>query len=116
MDNKKDDKYYINKIIENINSIITYTKELTYKELLNSQIVIDATMFRLVQLVENINHISKEYKLLHSNIEWGNIIGFRNGFIFFILSPNIDYILVGRNLQVFLLIGLYLNKICGIIN
>ena len=59
MDNKKDDKYYINKVIENINSIITYTKELTYKELLNSQIVIDATMFRLVQLVENINHISK---------------------------------------------------------
>ena len=34
MDNKKDDKYYINKVIENINSIITYTKELTYKELL----------------------------------------------------------------------------------
>ena len=81
MDNKKDDKYYIIKVIENINLIITYTKELTYKELLNRQIVIDATMFRLVQLVENINHISKEYKLLHSNIEWGNIIGFRNGIV-----------------------------------
>ena len=100
MDNKKDDKYYINKVIENINSIITYTKELTYKELLNRQIVIDATMFRLVQLVENINHISKEYKLLHSNIEWGNIIGFRNGRVhdYGKTDYNIVYEIVSRDI------------------
>ena len=38
-------------------------------------------MFRLVQMVENITHISKEYKDSHKNIKWGQIVGFRNGIV-----------------------------------
>ncbi len=42
---------------------------------------IDATMFRLQQMVEKIKGLSKESKELHKDIPWGDIIGFRNGIV-----------------------------------
>lgn len=38
-------------------------------------------MFRLVQMIENITHISREFKEKHSQIKWGQIISFRNGIV-----------------------------------
>lgn len=81
MDNKKNDTYYIEKVIENIEAILKYTKDLEFEDFINDPIIIDATMFRLIQMVENITHISKEYRDFHSNIKWGQIIGFRNGIV-----------------------------------
>ena len=81
MDNIKNDVYYIKKILENIQAIIGYTKKITYREFINDIKVIDATMFRLIQMIENINHLSKEYKNMHSSIKWGQISGFRNGIV-----------------------------------
>ena len=81
MDNIKNDKYYIMKIVEHIDVIINYTEKLAYQEFVTNIIIIDATMFRLVQMVEQINHLSKEYKTAHSSIKWGQIIGFRNGIV-----------------------------------
>ena len=45
MDNRKNDRYYIEKVFENI------------------------------------SRISKEFRERHSNIKWGEIIGFRNGIV-----------------------------------
>lgn len=42
---------------------------------------IDATMFRLRQMIEKIKNISQEYKHNHEEIPWGDIIGFRNGIV-----------------------------------
>lgn len=81
MDNIKNDSYYIEKTIENIDAIIKYTNSTTYDEFVDNEIMIDAVMFRLVQMVENIKNISNEYKHIHSNILWGQIIGFRNGIV-----------------------------------
>lgn len=81
MDNKKTDEYYIEKVIENIDAIIFYTKDVGFSEFVNNSLLVDATMFRLVQMVENINHISVEYRKNHSKIKWGQIIGFRNGIV-----------------------------------
>lgn len=78
MDNIKGDKYYIEKVIENIDVIIEYTSNKTYDEFISNGFLIDATMFRLVQMVENLNQISEEYKNQHSKIAWKQIIGFRN--------------------------------------
>lgn len=81
MDNKKDDNYYVKKIIDNINAIINYTKELSYEEFVSKPEKIDASLFRLVQIAENMTHLSKNYKLLHNNTKWGQISGFRNGIV-----------------------------------
>lgn len=81
MDNFKDDKYYAEKIIDNINAIEKYVKDINYEHFLNDGELIDAVMFGFVQLVENINHISEGFKNKNSHIPWGKIMGFRNGIV-----------------------------------
>ncbi|MGI6377848.1 MAG: DUF86 domain-containing protein [Bacilli bacterium] len=78
MNNKKNDYYYISKVINDVNSIIKYTKGITYDDFVSDEMLIDATMFRLVQMAENINHLSKEYRDNHKKIPWEEITGFRN--------------------------------------
>jgi len=80
MDNK-DDKFYIDRALNEINMIINYTNNKTYLEFVNDIQALDATMFRLIQLIEHIKNISQEYKSIHSTIPWGNIMGFRNGIV-----------------------------------
>ena len=81
MDNIKNDSFYLEKALLDIDTIIKYTKEKTYDELMSDNQLIDATMFRLIQLIENIKKISFEFKELHLNIPWGDIMGFRNGIV-----------------------------------
>ena len=81
MDNKKDDSYYAQKIIENIDAIEKYVYGKTYKEFVSNDELKDAVMFRFVQLIENINNVSSKFKENHSQIPWGEIVGFRNGIV-----------------------------------
>jgi uncharacterized protein with HEPN domain len=81
MDNKKNDSYYFSKIIEDINTIKKYLNNASYEQFLSDNQLIDAIMFRLVQLVENTKNISPEFKSKHPEIKCGEIIGFRNGIV-----------------------------------
>lgn len=81
MDNIKNDKYYAYKIVENINAINKYVAGKSYDEFISDGELIDAVMFRFVQLIENIKNISTNFKEKHSNIPWREIIGFRNGIV-----------------------------------
>lgn len=81
MDNIKDDGYYAKKIIENIDAIEKYVDGISYQQFINDGELIDAVMFRFVQLIENIGNISKEFKDKNSQIPWGKIMGFRNGIV-----------------------------------
>ena len=78
MDNKKDDKYYFTKIVEDIDAIKKYLNNASYEQFLANELYIDAIMFRLVQLGENTKPISLDFKEKHPEIEWGEILGFRN--------------------------------------
>ena len=81
MDNIKNDFYYANKAIEQIVVIELYIDNVTYEEFVGNNQLLDAIMFRLVQLIENVKHISAEFKLKHPEIPWGKILGFRNGIV-----------------------------------
>ena len=81
MDNKKNDSYYAQKAIENIVAIQKYLSDKSYDEFLSDNELIDAIMFRLIQLVENIRKVSQEFKDSNPQIPWGKIIGFRNGIV-----------------------------------
>ena len=81
MDNKKDDKYYAQKSIENIEAIQNYIGKKSYEEFMADQELNDAVMFRLVQLIENLKNISQEFKDDNPSIPWGDVIGFRNGIV-----------------------------------
>ncbi|MCR5462605.1 MAG: hypothetical protein K6E87_06010 [bacterium] len=54
MDNIKNDAYYIDLIKKDIDKIEQYTKDISYDEFINDELLIDAIMFRLVQMIENI--------------------------------------------------------------
>ena len=81
MDNIKNDKYYASIALDNIAAIQKYVNNISYEEYVSDNELIDATMFRLVQLIENIKHISFETKSKFSAIPWGKISGFRNGIV-----------------------------------
>jgi len=81
MDNKKDDKYYCQKSLENTEKIQKYTSNLTCEEFLDDNQLIDAVMFRLVQLVENLKNLTEEFRNSNPQIPWGDIFGFRNGIV-----------------------------------
>ena len=77
----KDDVFYLEKALSEINIIIGYTKDLSYEEFMSDDKTIDATMFRLEQMIEHIKHLSVEFKNKNKNIPWGEIMGFRNGIV-----------------------------------
>ena len=78
MDNKKNDSYYFAKIIKDINIIKRHLGNASYEQFMADQLMNDATMFRLVQLIENIKSISPAFKDSHTEIPWSDIVGFRN--------------------------------------
>lgn len=75
---KRDNYYYINKIIENIDFILRITKDMTYKEFFNDEVVNSAVGFKLIQISENINKLDEDFKKSYPNIEWVKIKGLRN--------------------------------------
>ena len=77
----KDDSYYLNKALIDIDAIIRYTRNLSYDEFIDDEKVIDSVMFRLIQLIENIKNISDNFKQEHSKVPWGKKMGFRNGIV-----------------------------------
>lgn len=78
MDNIKNDNYYKSIIINDINKILQYTNNISYEEFADNEQLIDAVLFRLVQIVENIKKLSESFKQSHKEVEWNEIIGFRN--------------------------------------
>ena len=77
----KDDRYYMEEALNEIHTIIKYTKGLSFEQLMSDVKTVDATMFRLQQMVEKIKNLSIEFKETHKEIPWGQIIGFRNGIV-----------------------------------
>lgn len=78
MDNKKDNKYYINKIISDLEFIIKHTKNITKIEFNNNELLLDSIMFRFIQISEYIKKLSTEFRDKYTNIPWKDIIGLRN--------------------------------------
>ena len=82
MNNLKNDSYYVGKALEQVNIIYEHFKGVeSLDELIADDVRLDAIMFRLIQLVEQIKYLSAEYKEAHHWIPWGDIIGFRNGIV-----------------------------------
>ena len=82
MDNNKNDSYYMQKAISDIEAIEKYAKGIGYEDFVKDEKTLDAVMFRLVQMVENIKKISNEFKEKTMPIvNWGKVSGFRNGIV-----------------------------------
>lgn len=78
MDNKKDNFYYLNKIITDLEFIICHTQNLTLQELEDNEILVDSVMFRLIQIAENSDKLTDEFKVTAKNVPWRAVKGMRN--------------------------------------
>ncbi len=78
MDNKKDNKYYTRKIINDLAFLFEHTEGLTQAELEDDEILIDSVMFRLIQISENSDKLTDEFKAHYSSIPWRAMKGMRN--------------------------------------
>ena len=78
MDNIKTDSYYKKLVLSDIQKILEYSKDVTYEEFMSDELLIDAILFRLIQIVENIKNLSQDFKDSHKGIAWKEIISFRN--------------------------------------
>ncbi len=58
MDNIKDDKYYLEKIVADLKFLIKHTKDKTFDEIENDPVLLDSIMFRIIQIAENNSNIS----------------------------------------------------------
>lgn len=77
----EDERYYIRQAIDDIDVIRSYTLDLSYEEFSRDGRTVDATMFRLQQMIEKIKSLSETFKRQHPDVPWGEIIGFRNGIV-----------------------------------
>lgn len=78
MDNKKDSAYYIKKIVTDLAFILEHTRGLTQQELEDNEILVDSVMFRLIQVSENSDKLTAEFKAFYSTIPWRAMKGMRN--------------------------------------
>lgn len=78
MDNKKDNSYYVKKIVMDLAFIPEHAKGLTQDELEGNEILIDSVMYRLIQVSENSDKLTAEFKAYCKTIPWRAMKGMRN--------------------------------------
>jgi len=78
MDNIKDDNYYRLKIVKDLEFLVNHTKDITIDTIENDEVLLDCIMFRLIQISENSDRLSENFKLNNNDISWREIKGMRN--------------------------------------
>lgn len=63
MDNVKNDNYYIQKIIKDLEFIVVHMKNIDLEELNNNEILLDSMLFRMIQISENAKNYQKNIKI-----------------------------------------------------
>ena len=78
MDNIKNDSYYVQKILKDLNFIVEQMKDVSVDDLNSNEILLDSMLFRMIQISENSKRLTNEYKQQHSSVPWNAVYGFRN--------------------------------------
>ena len=78
MDNIKNDKYYLEKIINDINFVINNTMSMTLEEFDSDELINSAVNFKFVQISENVSKLTNSFIAQNSDIPWNKIKGLRN--------------------------------------
>ena len=78
MDSVKNDKYYANKIMIDVQYLVGLTEKYSYEDIEANETILDSIFFRFIQIAENATKLSKELKARENKIDWGAISGLRN--------------------------------------
>ena len=78
MDNVKNDKYYIDKILVDLEFLIEHIQGLTKEDIETNELLLDSIMFRIIQISENSNKLTDAFKENNKSIPWVSLKGMRN--------------------------------------
>ncbi len=78
MDNIKNDNYYVQKILKDLNFIVAQMTDVSVEDLNNNEVLLDSMLFRMIQISENSKKLTDEYKQQHASVPWNAVYGFRN--------------------------------------
>lgn len=78
MDNLKTDSYYLRKVITDLTFVLEHTNGLSRDQLEENEVLLDSVMFRLIQISENSDKLTAEFKDHFASIPWRAIKGLRN--------------------------------------
>ena len=78
MDNVKNDAYYLGKILADLEFMMEQTNGKTMDEIEKNALLLDSIMFRLIQISENSDKLTLEFKARHKELPWRSIKGMRN--------------------------------------
>lgn len=78
MDNVKDDSYYLNRILADIDFILEHVKGVSEEEMVQNEVLLDSMQFRIIQISESGSKLSRQFKDRHPEIKWYEISGMRN--------------------------------------
>ena len=74
----KDNRYYLEKMEENVNFILEHMNGVSKKQLESDPVLQDSMMLRLVQISENAKNLTDEFREQNAHIPWTDIYGLRN--------------------------------------
>lgn len=78
MDNAKDNRYYLNRILTDLRFLIVHTQDLDQEDLEENEVLQDSVMFRLIQISENSDKLTQDFKDRNPQIAWRALKGMRN--------------------------------------
>ncbi|HRT81552.1 MAG TPA: DUF86 domain-containing protein [Oscillospiraceae bacterium] len=78
MKRQKDNHFYLDRIIKDIDFIIRNMNGVTYEALQANEVLLDSMIFRLIQISENSKKLSEEFKQNFRQVPWTDISGLRN--------------------------------------
>ena len=78
MDNVKNDAYYLNKILTDLCFMIEHTRGKSQYDIEHDPVLVDSILFRLIQVAENSDRLSGEFKQSSPALPWKAIKGMRN--------------------------------------
>lgn len=92
MDNGKTYKYYVEKIIDDINFCIKHLEAISLQEFNMDEILSSAISFKFVQISENVKKLPLSINEVYPNIPWNKISGLRNRIVHDYGSIQLDII------------------------
>lgn len=92
MNNTKNDKYYIDKILIDLYFILKHMDGVSQENLSENEVLLDSMLFRLIQIQECTKKLTDKYKEVHNSIPWTDISGLRNRIVHDYGNVDIDII------------------------
>ena len=98
---KRDVRLFLHDILECIEKIERYTRDMSFDEFVRNDLVVDAVIRNLEIIGEAVKNIPEDFRSKYPDIPWKQIVGFRNIVIhhYFGVDLSIVWTVIKRHLK-----------------